>query len=97
MSVLFIPIYSMRSYETGKYSILKDGNFQLTMARILASDFEQIVVTVPSDSSDFNETLARFESLTRVSFVKAEYGVNAVETRDTFWSKNAVAIQTLRC
>ena len=30
---LVVPIYSMRSYETGEYSILKDGNFKHTMAK----------------------------------------------------------------
>lgn len=89
MNVLFIPIYSMRSYETGKYSILKDGNFQLTMARAIASGFKDILITVPTDSSDFEEVLQRFEHLApKIGFVQAIYGKNAVETRELFWPLN---------
>lgn len=88
MRALFAPIFSMRSYKTGKYSILKDGNFQLTMARVLASDFDTVMVTVPDDSSDFQETLARFKSKANVYFVRAKYGENAAQTRSTFWEQN---------
>lgn len=88
MNVLFCPIFSMRSYKTGKYSILKDGNFQLTMSRVLASDFDTIMVTVPNDASDFQETLERFKANKNVYFVKAKYGENAAQTRTTFWEQN---------
>jgi len=94
MKALFIPIYSMRSYATGKYAILKDGNFQLTMARVLASNFNQIFVTVPDDASDFAETLKRFESFKNVFFIKARYGANAVESRQLFWIENDKLIQS---
>jgi len=93
--VLWIPIFSMRSHETGKYSILKDGNFQLTMARVLASNFDQVVVAVPVGAADFDEVLERFKDHTRVSFVCLEYGLNAVETRERFWELNADMIWAL--
>ena len=91
MNVLFCPIYSMRSYETGKYSILKDGNFQLTAARILASDFDRVIVGVPEDSADFDDALNHFfRDDARVRFTKFKYGKNAVETREVFWQQNDV-------
>lgn len=88
MRAVFAPIFSMRSYKTGKYSILKDGNFQLTMSRVLASDFDTVTVTVPDDASDFQETLERFKSNTKVCFVRARYGENAAQTRSMFWEQN---------
>lgn len=91
MHVLFIPIFSMRSYDTGKYSILKDGNFQLTLSRILASDFDEVTVTVPVDSSDFVEFVQRVGAIAgdRAIHVKPmQYGENAVDTRHTFWKLN---------
>lgn len=88
MNVLWCPIFSMRSYATGKYSILKDGNFQLTMSRALASNFEKITITVPENSSDFNEAIERFKDKSNIELVQAAYGLNAVDTRDNFWSSN---------
>jgi hypothetical protein len=101
MHALWIPIFSMRSYETGKYAILKDGNFQLTLARILASDFDEITIALPlkEDISDFVEfydhqdryfTLNKIVSGHRpqINFVHLQYGANAVETRRTFWKNN---------
>lgn len=88
MNVLWIPIFSMRSHETKKYSILKDGNFQLTMARVLASDFDTITITVPDESSDYDDVVEKYKSSRGVSFMKAPYGSNAAETRDLFWNLN---------
>jgi hypothetical protein len=88
LNALWIPIFSMRSYETGKYAILKDGNFQLTMARVLASDFDEVFVTVPEDSSDMDDLLARFKDHSNIHFTKVKYGANAVETRERFWGLN---------
>ena len=89
MNVLWIPIFSMRSHETGKYSVLKDGNFQLTMARVLASDFGRVFVAVPNDISDLQELTERFKDSKNVAFIQMTYGINAVETRETFWDVNA--------
>lgn len=79
----------MRSYDDGKYAILKDGNFQLAMSRILASDFKEITVAVPKDSSDLKEFKARLKQLNQqIDFVQLEYGKNAVETRESFYRDN---------
>lgn len=95
MNVLFAPIFSMRSYETGKYAILKDGNFQLTMARVLASDFDRVFVAVPEDSSDLDELTERFKDSPQVYFIEMKYGANAVSTRDFFWIANADMMKNL--
>lgn len=91
MNVLWIPIFSMRSYDTGKYAILKDGNFQLSLSRILASDFDSITIAVPTDASDFVEFVSRVGAIAgdRAIYVKPmHYGENAVETRHKFWTLN---------
>lgn len=90
MNVLWIPIFSMRSYDTGKYAILKDGNFQLTMARIIASQYDHITVAVPDDASDFESAkyLYRNAKPGKLSTLKLKYGKNAVETREQFWDLN---------
>lgn len=97
--VLWIPIFSMRSYETGEYSILKDGNFQLTLSRMIASDFDEIIMTRPtlvSDFEEFRELISRLPKLRdRLSFTPAEYGINAVETRQKFYEVNASVLSTL--
>lgn len=95
MNVLWIPIFSMRSYETGKYAALKDGNFQLTMARVLASNFDRVFVAVPEDTSDFDELTERFKDKPHVYFTKMKYGANAVATRDLFWISNEELMKSL--
>lgn len=85
----------MRSYETSQYSICKDGNFQLTFARIVASNFDSIQFAVPYQSSDLEEFLDQNEHLIKdrdISIRNMFYGVNAVDTRKTFWDLNAKAI-----
>lgn len=91
MKVLWLPIFSMRSYETGQYSILKDGNFQLTLARAFASDFTSITIGIPNDASDAEELLKKYEyeiAGGKIAFVPFTYGENAVETRRAFWNAN---------
>jgi hypothetical protein len=99
MNVLWIPIFSMRSHETGLYSILKDGNFQLALNRALASDFEDITITIPRNHGDGAETI---ELIHRLSLKRRQlrgdkyaihvkelwYGENAVDTRKRFWQQN---------
>jgi hypothetical protein len=95
MKILWIPIFSMRSYETSQYSICKDGNFQLTFARIIASDFDSIVVTVPYQESDLQEFKEQNKELLKdrdITFQYMFYGTNAVDTRKTFWTQNAKSI-----
>lgn len=94
---LFIPMFSMRSYETGQYAVLKDGNFQLVMARALASDFRFVTVAIPEVCSDYLDLMALYKrkpiTNKMISFVKMKYGKNAVETREQFWELNASDIK----
>jgi hypothetical protein len=85
----------MRSYETGKYAALKDGNFQLTMSRVLASNFDRVFVAVPEDTSDLDELTERFKDNSHVYFTQMKYGANAVATRDFFWVSNAELLKSL--
>lgn len=77
---LVIPIYSMRSYETGLYSILKDGNFKLHINRIENND----ILVIPSNSSDKEEFLSLG---LHSNIIEVEYFSNAEENRKKFWSK----------
>ena len=92
MSKLIIPIYSMRSYDTGKYSILKDGNFKLQINRM---NWDDDVIVVPEDSSDLDEFLD-LGIVDKHQVIKAKYGENAYETRKMFWRSNQKTLDTLR-
>lgn len=88
MTKLIVPIFSMRSYETGLYSVLKDGNFQLQLSRANVGD----VICVPFRSSDLEELQSFFPNHT---FVHARYGKNALETRESFWKSNTSVIDAI--
>lgn len=91
MKVLWIPIFSMRSYDTGEYAICKDGNFQLTFARVIASDFDSIVIAIPEGAQDLEMFLEQNGHLIEdrdIEFVMLKYGANAVDTRRKFWELN---------
>lgn len=91
MNVLWIPIFSMRSYDTSEYAICKDGNFQLTLSRIMASDFKHITLVLPTNLSDLEEFKNTYCDLfSRVSLKFLKYGINAVDTRNNFWKLNKV-------
>lgn len=85
-------MFSMRSYETNDYSITKDGNFQLMLSRLIASDFSEITVCLPDKCSDFKEFVefaaAKF-TFRSIDFEFLKYGANAAETRSVFWDLNA--------
>ena len=81
---LIVPIYSMRSYETGKYSILKDGNFKLQINRM---NWDYDLLVVPTNIADLDEFLD-LGILPMSQIISAEYGENAYETRKIFWNKN---------
>ncbi len=80
MKKLIVPIFSMRSYDDNGYTVLKDGNFQLHLHR--ASD-EDIIV-VPRNIVDEAELVKLFPNK---KFVTMEYGINALATREKFWSE----------
>ncbi len=81
---LIIPIYSMRSYKTNQYSILKDGNFKLHINRM---NWDEDILIIPKNTSDLDEFLD-LGILPRDQIKTANYGINAYETRKIFWKEN---------
>lgn len=88
MKKLIVPIYSMRSHKTGKYSVLKDGNFQLHLNRAGPED----IICVPGNSSDLTELYEIFGSN---KFVEINYLESAYETRKNFWNVNLNIVEIL--
>ena len=77
-SVLFIPVYSARSHETGIYNLEHDGNFARIVSLLKSSNFGYADVLVP-----LNSILPNVK-IDNVNFVKTDcYGSNAKETRDS--------------
>lgn len=88
MAIFRVPILSMRSYETGQYAILKDGNFQLHLHRANPGD----VITYPRNASDIKECERLFPEF---KFVPLWYKDNAYNTRKYFWSENEFVVDSL--
>lgn len=88
MSLFIVPIFSMRSYETNEYAVLKDGNFQLHLNRACPGDY----LAYPRNSSDIKECIELFPEL---NFVPLWYKENAYETRKHFWSENEFVVDSL--
>ena len=85
--VLFVPTYSMRSYETGLYDLSKDGNMARVMSFVNSCEANTMMVTVPMKgqlvNDDYTGNVAP-EKIDRVYFMGASgYGKNARETRDS--------------
>ena len=76
-------MFSMYSRETNKYSLLKDGNFQLHLARANKND----LFIIPSNCYDFDEFLST-TMLDENRFLELELPVSAVNIRETFWEQN---------
>lgn len=89
--LIIIPIYSMRSYETGKYSILKDGNFKLHINRM---DWNKDYLVVPHNISDLDEFLD-LDIIPSSQLIFGEYGENAYDTRKNFWHSNDINFEAL--
>lgn len=98
MRVLWIPMFSMRSRETGNFNILKDGNFQLAFSRMLASNYQEIIMAVPHRTDDFhrhlenplttilNKAKEKFDK--NFSVIQLQYGNTPRDTREKFWDLN---------
>lgn len=74
----------MRSYDSGRYSILKDGNFKLHINRM---DRERDHLVIPSNCCDLDEFLA-LGLVPKDNLFICKYGLNTVETRRKFWDWN---------
>lgn len=91
-TVLFIPVYSMRSYVTGKYNLKTDGNFNRVMAVIRKYKPRVAVVTIP-EADRLNESFNPEEfSINGVQLAFRQspiYGENANATRKASYSDSA--------
>lgn len=84
-SVLFAPVYSMRSHKTGKYDLAADGNFHRVIGCIRKYKPKRAFVLVPTDDKLANRHIfMHIHELvgTDLVFVPASlYGENAHATR----------------
>lgn len=83
-----VPIFSMRSHETGEYAVLKDGNFQLHLHRARPGD----VIAVPRNATDIDQVIEMFPEF---HFAPLWYKENAYETRKHFWEENQFVVDSL--
>ncbi|BAQ22691.1 hypothetical protein AU156_gp041 [Edwardsiella phage PEi20] len=83
-----VPIYSMRSHETGEYAVLKDGNLQLHLNRARPGD----IIAVPKNATDVDELRELFPEF---EFTPLWYKENAFETRKHFWEENQWVVDSL--
>jgi hypothetical protein len=84
-------MYSMRSYETGDYSILKDGNFKLQLNRM---NWDKDYLVVPHNISDLDEFLD-LGIIPSSQLIFGNYGENAYDTRKNFWINNDINFEAL--
>lgn len=90
--MLIVPIFSMRSYATGRYSILKDGNFQRHLHTMTNEDY--IILPINTVPGEVNFLIDNgFLDAWQIHY--CEYGLNAVETRESFWAKNQKVIDII--
>lgn len=84
-NVLFVPIYSARSYETGIYNLALDGNMARIVSKLVTSGFNHATVLIPDKHSGLDvihKQLKKVGTLSMVDFIECDcYGVNAYETR----------------
>jgi len=91
MHKLRIPIYSMRSHIDNTYSILKDGNLKIHLCRM---DLDNDYLVIPNNTKDLLEFI-NLNLIPSNHLIQAKYGINAVDTRDTFWINNLKLIDQL--
>ena len=53
-SVLFVPIFSARSYETGIYNLALDGNMARIVSMILMGKPDKATVLIPRNISNLD-------------------------------------------
>lgn len=96
-SILFIPVYSMRSHVTGKYNLKTDGNFNRVMAVIRKYKPRIAVVTIPdADKLADNFSLSDYKiDGVRLMFRHSPiYGENANATRKALYFDGAFSDPT---
>lgn len=90
-NVLFIPVFSMRDYKTGKYKLNCDGNMARILSIVYSSQLNNCMITIPKremlDCNDFNQLLVKLKDKqieSKITFYHdGGYGKNAKETRSS--------------
>ena len=90
-NVLFIPVFSMRDYKTGKYKLNCDGNMARILSIVYSSQLNNCIITIPMkeklDLDDFKQLLVKLKDKmieNKITFYYDDgYGVNAKETRSS--------------
>lgn len=79
-SVLMIPVYSTRSYKTGVYDLLADGNISKFLMKIMQSEAKEIDILFPNNSTGIKQ----IKNITKqkAKWIPFAYGINAHETRN---------------
>lgn len=82
--VLMIPVYSTRSYETGEYNLLADGNVSKYLMKIIGSNAQEIDIFYPNNSVNLDKIkeIVKNNTNQKVNWVPVKYGINAHETRN---------------
>ncbi len=82
--VLFVPVFSARSYETGIYNLALDGNMARVVSMILMGKPEKATILIPRNVSSLEQILLQLkQSTTDITFIRCDaYGENAFETRN---------------
>ena len=88
-SVLFAPVYSMRSHKTGKYDLAADGNFHRVIGCIRKYKPKRAIVLIPDDDKladkHFYMHIPEVNGTDLVFVPAVLYGANAYETRKTLY------------
>lgn len=82
-NILMVPVYSMRSYETGKYMLNKDGNMARVLTFLLVMNYKKAIVLVPENNTGLEDIVQKVKEYNKnVVFLPTNaYGKNAYETR----------------
>lgn len=90
-NVLFIPVFSMRDYKTGKYKLTCDGNMARILSIVYSSQLNNCMITIPRkerlDLDDFKHLTVKLRDKKiedKITFRYDDgYGENAKETRSS--------------
>lgn len=89
--VLFIPVYSMRSYKTGKYNLTKDGNFMRVLSKAMSCGCAHAQILLPT-ADKIDDVVEMTSMLRELGITKnckvrtpmiGNYGCSALETRES--------------
>ncbi len=86
--VLYIPMYSMREYDTGFYNLAADGNVTRFISKLSSCHGVDLTIAMPISVRNFHYFKSLLELLVQAGclcsyelIVTDAYGVNAKETR----------------